>query len=245
MSVRHRRFAGRELSHDVAAVTVSELQRDVVYFDVRFLDKNDLIPMMEPLSFTGDRITIDGSARFCFLPLGPYYPRPEPELKAEYRQEGPVSMSRSGLTTLFTFDGALEILMLCSLRRREARTGTTCSYAQAPWFPARDLPSFSQPVIAESLMQGEIYFAISFSDMTMSIPSLTPLVYLGRKLEPDEDDDLYFQDLDSYLHGARFGTPTEYPGATIVLEPPTGPQVYEYDRALDQILLCSLHRNSA
>ena len=96
-----------------------------------------------------------------------------------------------------------------------------------------------------TLPEGETYFAVHFLDDQMLVPELDPLVFIGRNLEPGDFGRLYFQDADSYRSGNRYGKRGDRKdGGEIkihVVEENT-PFVLEFERALDELLRCSLRR---
>ena len=59
------------------------------------------------------------------------------------------------------------------------------------------------------LVQGNIYFSVQFADEDMLIPIMETWVFAGRNLDPeDAENHLYFQDVESYLQGMRYGSAT-------------------------------------
>jgi len=75
-------------------------------------------------------------------------------------------------------------------------------------FEARDLKPYSEPINVHELQEGTIYFALGFLDREMLIPTLEPVVYIGKDLEDGEGnrDQFYFQDAESYRKGIRYPT---------------------------------------
>ena len=66
-------------------------------------------------------------------------------------------------------------------------------------FEERELTPYSEPVTASLLKEGEVYFSVQFADEDMLVPIMETLVFAGRKLDPnDEENHLYFQDVESY-----------------------------------------------
>jgi hypothetical protein len=127
------------------------------------------------------------------------------------------------------------------------------------YFEGRELPTYGVFVKASELVVGNIYFKVSFVDDDTVIPELIPLVFVGHNLDAGEPG-LYFQDVDSYLAGQRYtavdwasvGEAGDGPAAdgsarecslTVVPDTETV-SVCEYDRALDQLLACSLRRQT-
>jgi len=108
------------------------------------------------------------------------------------------------------------------------------------YFPAREIPPYGEYATAETLLEGHTYFRVVFVDHEMRIPELTPLVFIGRNLFDNDADALYFQDAASYLAGIRFGDENESREYSTV--DANTPFVYEFERALDCLLHCSLTR---
>lgn len=113
-------------------------------------------------------------------------------------------------------------------------------------FPERDLKPYSEPVLSSALEVGEIYFSVNFADEEMLVPTLLPIVFLGRDLEAGDKGRVYFQDLDSYRDGVR------YQGASqgVVASFTTGAEnamrhIFSFPQALDVLLACSLRRDAA
>ena len=110
-------------------------------------------------------------------------------------------------------------------------------------FEERDLKPYAQPVIAKELEQGKVYFSVQFADDDMMIPLMETWIFAGRNLNPKmKENHLYFQDVESYLQGIRYGTATDE-GATfqVALEERTK-HFFEYEYALEELLKCSLRR---
>jgi hypothetical protein len=107
-------------------------------------------------------------------------------------------------------------------------------------FEARDLKPAAEPVDPGSLKEGKVYWAVTFFDDDMLIPNMEPLVFAGRNLGGD-DNSLYFQDIDSYRRGVRYGTPSHGGPATFHSGDAVN-HMFEFDRALDVILSCSIRR---
>lgn len=113
-------------------------------------------------------------------------------------------------------------------------------------FEARELKSYVEPVSADELREGSIYFLVSFADEEMLIPTMETVVYIGEDLEPGDQDQAYFQDIDSYNRGIRYGD--EGDGDCALFQ--TGSKnelghVFTFERALDVLLACSLRRRKS
>ena len=117
-------------------------------------------------------------------------------------------------------------------------------------FEARELNQHSEPVPVECLRKGTTYFSLTFLDKEMLIPTLEPVVFIGRNLEPDDRDRFYFQDADSYRAGIRYHTnddPVEPDGpndANFYCGAAPG-HIFDFEHALDLLLVCSLRRKKA
>ncbi len=113
-------------------------------------------------------------------------------------------------------------------------------------FEARELKSAAEPVSVDELREGSIYFLVSFADEEMLIPTMETVVYIGEDLEPGDQDQVYFQDIDSYNRGIRYGH--EGDGHCALFQ--TGSRnelghVFTFEHALDELLACSLRRRKA
>jgi len=116
-------------------------------------------------------------------------------------------------------------------------------YTSEMRFEARDLKPYAHPVTAKVLERGNVYFSIQFADDAMLIPIMETWVFAGSNLHPeDAQNHLYFQDVESYLQGIRYGTATDE-NATfqVALEENTN-HFFEYEYALEELLKCSLRR---
>jgi hypothetical protein len=112
-------------------------------------------------------------------------------------------------------------------------------------FEGRDLKPYSEYVQPSGLVEGEIYFAVHFLDDQMLVPELDPVVFIGRNLERGDCERLYFQDAASYMSGIRYGNSGEHAddGQTkIHVVEENAPFVFDFERALDVLLRCSLKR---
>lgn len=71
----------------------------------------------------------------------------------------------------------------------------------------------------------------------MTIPDMQPVVFIGRNLKAADEDELYFQDADSYLAGVRYHDESgpDWEGEIHCVSSGT-PFVYEFEKALDRLL---------
>ena len=127
------------------------------------------------------------------------------------------------------------------------------------YFDGRELKQYGEFVKAVDLVEGRVYFRVSFLDQDTVIPELVPLVFVGRDLHPDQLG-LYFQDASSYLAGERYD-PADWVPANSQDELPDrfhrGREVWfetmaetefasvlEFEQGLNLLLVCSVRRRS-
>jgi len=137
---------------------------------------------------------------------------------------------------LFDYEQALNELMVCSMRRRGIALD-----AHPLQFEAREVKRFPEPVKGEDLQEGNVYFSVFFVDEEFLVPGLEPYVFVGRDLDAEEAG-LYFQDMDSYGRGIRYGVDTGGRRATLVIDSDDNLNHFDYGEALEQLLACSLRR---
>ena len=112
-------------------------------------------------------------------------------------------------------------------------------------FEGRRLKPHAVPVKAGDLVEGQTYFALNYADDAMIVPHLMPVVFVGR-LSSRDSRILYFQDYESYKEGIRHHDSKAGSGATFY----TGSEnevkhIFEFERALDVLLLCSIRRHAS
>jgi hypothetical protein len=110
-------------------------------------------------------------------------------------------------------------------------------------FEARELKSYAEPVTASQLREGEIYFSVQFADESMLIPIVGTWAFAGRNLDPeDEAGSLYFHDVESYRQGVRYDSRTSDDASFQVQTDGSIKHIFEYERALELLMACSLRR---
>jgi hypothetical protein len=72
------------------------------------------------------------------------------------------------------------------------------------YFEGRELKEYAEPVLANELREGEIYFSVNYVDDDMLIPVMETVVFIGRNLEPGDVGQVYFQDVESHREGVRY-----------------------------------------
>lgn len=110
-------------------------------------------------------------------------------------------------------------------------------------FEQRELPPYAEPITADELKEGAVYFSVTYADDRMLIPTVETLVFIGRNLEPGDSGQVYFQDINSYQMGFRYELVREDDYARFS----TGSEnelnhLFEYERALEELMRCSLRR---
>jgi hypothetical protein len=107
-------------------------------------------------------------------------------------------------------------------------------------FAGRELKPYAEPVSEDSLVPGQVYFALQFLDPEMLVPTLEPIVFLGHELErPDPRKRFLFQDAESH----RAGVASSAAGATLYSQAEGQcKHLFEFEQALEVLLGCSLRR---
>ena len=110
-------------------------------------------------------------------------------------------------------------------------------------FEERELKPYAEPVSADSLKPGHVYFSLQFVDEDLLIPTLEPLIFLGRNLRANDEGRLYFQNFESHRQGLRYDSATadQYSffqtGTAKNIK-----HIFEYENALDLLMGCALRR---
>lgn len=116
-------------------------------------------------------------------------------------------------------------------------------------FEGRDLPPYLETVPRDSLVEGELYFSVHYCGDQLTLPVLLSLVFVGQDLVPGDSGEYYFQDLESYVAGHRFGD-----GYDDAADNVPAPQFHHgdivksiqtYEQAIDELLRCALRRQTA
>jgi hypothetical protein len=107
-------------------------------------------------------------------------------------------------------------------------------------FEERELKPYGEPVSATYLKEGSVYFSVTFVDDDMKIPIMQTLVYVGKR-----DEKFIFQDVESFFEGVTYDSAHEGDLATFSqCDEPGLNSVFEYEKALDSLMKCSLRRRS-
>lgn len=109
-------------------------------------------------------------------------------------------------------------------------------------FEARELTEHSEPVSATSLKEGVVYWSIQYADEDLLIPLMETLVFVGKNLDGNEPDLLYFQDVESYRQGIRHGSSDEGKAKFHLRREKKVRYIFEFEQALNELMKCSLRR---
>jgi hypothetical protein len=114
------------------------------------------------------------------------------------------------------------------------------------YFEGRELKPYAEPIEFDFLKEGSVYFSVTFIDEKMHIPQMEPFVVIGCGLSDTDTSDIYFQDVDSFEAGVRFNTATDADNANFLrISKNELSCIFEFDRALEVLMTCSLRRANA
>jgi hypothetical protein len=113
------------------------------------------------------------------------------------------------------------------------------------YFDGRELKPHAEPVSSTELREGAVYFTVNYVDDDMLIPMMEAVVFVGRNLEADDVGTVYFQDVESYREGIRYGQDSQDEWARFQ----TGSEnemghIFDFEQALDELMRCSLNRRA-
>lgn len=110
-------------------------------------------------------------------------------------------------------------------------------------FEQRKLNPYADPVSANDLKEGDVYYSVTFVDSDMTIPIMNTFVYSGINLDEGDDNRLYFQDVESYLEGIRYTSAnSENYASFFCCDINDTNAIFEFEQALEQLMRCSLRR---
>src|SRR5262245_28380077 len=119
-------------------------------------------------------------------------------------------------------------------------------------FPRRELPPYAESVSSVDLKLDSVYFNLTYVPGEMLLhPVLKTLVFIGRDLDAGDQDRVYFQDVGSHRRGVRYddgeeasAEDSESRGEIFCGSENELGAFFEYERALDELIKCSLRRQS-
>ena len=112
-------------------------------------------------------------------------------------------------------------------------------------FEVGELKPYVEYVRSDELREGEIYFKVIYLDDLTLVPMLQPYVFIGRDLEDDYEQQVYFQDAASYAAGVRLDDAREggdIGNAHIICGTASDVHVMEFEEALKALIKCELRR---
>lgn len=110
-------------------------------------------------------------------------------------------------------------------------------------FEGRELKEYAEPVSANELREGEVYFAVNYVDDEMLVPTMETIVFIGRNLEKGDEGQVYFQDIESQRAGVSYDCESDDGPARFEC----GSEhelnhIFDYEHALEVLMRCSLRR---
>ena len=111
-----------------------------------------------------------------------------------------------------------------------------------------DLKAYAEYVADAELAEGSVYFRVSYLDEMSLVPMLQPFVFIGRNLNDDDENEVYFQDAASYAAGVRVddtGKEDDVRNAFVFSGSATDGHVMEFGEALRTLVKCELRRREA
>jgi hypothetical protein len=115
------RFEARELEPYSQPVKPEMLREEGVYFSVTYVDEDLVIPVMETLVFIGKNLDASGAGLLYFQDIGSYRNGVRYGDEVEEERYGEFyTRSEGNLEDVFEYEPAVEELMRCSVRRRQA-----------------------------------------------------------------------------------------------------------------------------
>lgn len=115
-------------------------------------------------------------------------------------------------------------------------------------FEISDVKPYVEYVRSEELREGEIYFKVRYLDDLSLVPVLQPYVFIGRNLNDEDQDEVYFQDAASYAAGVRFDDAcdeVDIGGAYVFSGSASDGHVMQFAEALSALVKCELRRREA
>ncbi len=119
------RFEARELKEYAEPVAFEDLNAGAVYFSVQFLDEEMLIPVVEPYIYLGKDLFTGDLNRYYFETFEAYSSGIRYESARQDQLDCFQVTSKGEFSHLFEYERALDVLMTCALKRREAGSNAT------------------------------------------------------------------------------------------------------------------------
>lgn len=101
-------------------------------------------------------------------------------------------------------------------------------------------PEYAEPVAASDLREGGLYFSVTYADDGMLMPLVETMVFVGAGLDNDGENNLYFQDVESFRRGVKFNPNEDDVNADFfVCESSELNAVFSLEKAIDELHRCS------
>ena len=232
------RFEERNLKPYAEPMSASDLKEGEIYFFLNFVDEDMLVPAFTTGVFIGRNLEAGDIDLVYFQDVRSYRQGVRYDWDSDEEREG-IFFHGSETETghVFEYERALDGLLACLLRRSAHRA------RPAMRFEARELRPDPEPVLPSELTEGKVYFFLGYVDDEKLNPVVETVVYRGKFPDADGHPKLSFQDIDSYHEGIRLDTPADENYATFCARSPdTLSDIFDYDRALEELMRCSLRR---
>lgn len=112
-------------------------------------------------------------------------------------------------------------------------------------FEERKIAPNAEPILEDSLKEGEVYFSVQYGENELLTPRMEPLVFAGEYVGSDGLSRLRFQDVWSYRKGVRHDSNDSSEASFQSARRGHTNHIFEYDRALDELMRCALRRKKA
>ncbi|MFZ0859505.1 MAG: hypothetical protein WB781_19610 [Candidatus Sulfotelmatobacter sp.] len=106
----------------------------------------------------------------------------------------------------------------------------------------RELPTYAEPVSATDLKIGETYFSVQYLDEDLLFPTVETLVLAGKDQDAERGVVFCFQDLGSWQQGIRHGSADATEAVFYFQGERNLRHIFEYERAVDELIKCALRR---
>jgi hypothetical protein len=216
---------------------LTDLYEGTIYFAVNYIDGQMLIPVMETLVFIGRDLEQGDAGQVYFQDVTSYLQSVKYDWSTTDARASFYAGSENEIGHIFEYEHALNNLLWCLLRRQNTRQSSPM------YFEGRELTPQAELINPSDLQEGEIYFVMDFVDDEMLTPVMETVVFASMNLAPNDEGQMYFQDVESYREGVRYETATEDSWATFKIVPANElARVFNFEGALEELMRCSLRR---
>jgi hypothetical protein len=107
----------------------------------------------------------------------------------------------------------------------------------------RELTTYAEPVPKGKFKKGDVYFSVQYADENMLRPIVETLICLGKdRTGGDDSNRVQFQNIESYHQGMRRETSNAGDATFQSVVDGKANHIFEYEKALDELLRCALRR---